>query len=78
MDPAAPRRPKYWRGIGKVAVLLLLAASVTAAGAWLASMWGRDPGTAYRLAIRFGAGGLMLGLIWAGSAGMGGGDEMSP
>jgi len=68
MDPTRSTRPKNWRTFGRIALFLLIAAALTAAGGWLTSIRGQDPTGIYRLAVMFGSGALFLGLIWAGSA----------
>lgn len=70
MDPTMPTRPKHWRKFGRFALLMLVAAIVTAAGGWAATISGQDPSGMYRLAALFGAGAMLLGIIWASSAGM--------
>lgn len=70
MDPMWGTRPKSWKVFGRLALILLVGASVTGAGGWAAASRGLDPATAYRLAVPFGAGGMVCGLIWAVFAGM--------
>ncbi len=72
MDPTMPTRPKHWRKFGRLSLFLLVAALVSATGGWAASNLGLDASRAYRLAALFGAGAMLFGLMFLGSAGMSG------